>query len=76
MATGEFVDPGLENAVDGGIDHVTYRTLVMVMTTLVAVQTRAGGGSGQRCEPDERVLELHCSFMVCFVYRRIVVVGD
>lgn len=60
MATGEIVDPGLDNAVDGGIDHVTYRTLIMVMTALVAVQTRAGGGSGQCCEQDEGVLELHC----------------
>ena len=78
MATREIVDPGLDNAVDGGIDHVTYRTLIMVMTTLMAVQTRAGGSSGQCCEQDEGVLELHC--VLYRVYRRtvvvIVVVGD
>lgn len=72
MATGKLVDPGLDNAVDGGIDHVTYRTLIMVMATLVAVQTRAGGGSSQRCEQDEGVLQLHC--VLYKVYKRTVVV--
>ena len=76
MATGEIVDPGLDNAVDGGIDHVTYRTLIMMMTSLVAVQTCAGGGSGQCCEQDEGVFKLHC--VSYRVYKRtvIVVVGD
>ena len=58
-ASGKVVNPRLDDAVDGGIDHITTTFAVVSMTALMAVETGNRGPSGQRCEPKEGVLELH-----------------
>ena len=63
VATSEVVDPRDNGTVHGSVDHFTNVTLVHVsVTTFVTVKTGGSGASGQRCEPDEGVLELHFFF--------------